>query len=75
LYSSPNIIRQLKLRRMRCKGHAACTGQERKVYKVLLGKPNGRRLLKRPRSRWEDNINTDLREIGMEMWVGLGSCD
>jgi hypothetical protein len=63
LYSSPNIIRQIKSRRMRCAGHVACMG-ERNVYSVLMGKPEGKRPLGRPRSRWEDGIRMDLREIG-----------
>jgi hypothetical protein len=64
LYSSSNIIRQFKLRRMRWAEHVARMGEERKVYKVLVGKPEGRRPLGRPRRRWEDGIRMDLREIG-----------
>jgi hypothetical protein len=56
LYSSPNIIRQIKSRRMRWVGLVACMGEERKVYKVLVGKPEGKRPLERPRHRWEDGI-------------------
>jgi hypothetical protein len=66
LYSSPDIIRQVKSRRMRWVGHVAHMGAKRKVYKVLVGKPKGRRLLGRP--RWEDGVRMDLREIG------LGGC-
>jgi hypothetical protein len=51
LYSSPNIIRQIKSRRMRWAGHVACMGEETKVYKVLVGKPEVKRLLGRPRRR------------------------
>jgi hypothetical protein len=51
LYSSPNIIRRIKSRRMRWAGHVACMGEEMKVYKVLVGKPEGKRLLGRPRRR------------------------
>jgi hypothetical protein len=65
LYSSPDIIRQVKSRRMRWAGHVARMGEERKVYKVLMGKPEGKRLLGRPRRRWEDGIRMDLREIGL----------
>jgi hypothetical protein len=65
LYSSPDIIRQVKSRRMRWAGHVACMGEERKVYKVLVGKPKGRRPLGRPRRRWEDGIRMYLREIGL----------
>jgi hypothetical protein len=51
---------------MRWAGHVACRGEERKVYKVLVGKPEGKRPLGRPRCRWEDGIRMDLREIGWE---------
>jgi hypothetical protein len=64
LYSSPDIIRQIKSRRMRLAGHVARMGEERKLYKVLVGKPKGKRPLGRPRHRWEDGIRMDLREIG-----------
>jgi hypothetical protein len=71
LYSSPNIIRQVKSRRMRWAGHVARMGEERKVYKVSVGKPEGKRPLGRSRHRWEDRIRMDLRETG---WgVGLDS--
>jgi hypothetical protein len=66
LYSSPDIIRQVKSRRMRWAGHVARMGEERRVYKVLVGKPEGKRPLGRPRRRWEDGIRMDLREIGLE---------
>jgi hypothetical protein len=73
LYSSPDIIRQLKSRRMRWAGHVACMGEDRKVYKVLVGKPEGKRALGRPRHRWEFGIRMDLREIGWEGvdWIRL----
>jgi hypothetical protein len=64
LYSSPNIIRQIKSRRMRRVGHVACMGEKRNVYRVLMGKPEGKRPLERPRHIWEDGIRMDLREIG-----------
>jgi len=64
LYSSPNIIRQIKSRRMRWAGHVACMGEERKVYEVLMGKPEGKRPLGRPRRKYEDGIRMDLGEIG-----------
>jgi hypothetical protein len=64
LYSSPDIIRQIKSRRMRWAGHVACMGEGRNVYRVLVGKPKGRRPLDRPRHKWEDGIKMDLREIG-----------
>jgi hypothetical protein len=65
LYSSPDIIRQVKSRRMRWVGNVARMGEERKVYKVLVGKPKGKRPLGRPRHRWEDGIRMDLRDIGL----------
>jgi hypothetical protein len=68
LYSSPDIIRQVKSRRLRLAGHVARMGEKRKVYKVLVGKPQGKRPLGRPRRGWEDGIIMDLIEIG------LGGC-
>jgi hypothetical protein len=73
LYSSPDIIRQVTSRRMRWAGHVARMGEERKVYKVLVGKPEGKRPLGRPRRRWEDGISMDLRQIvlrGVD-WIRL----
>jgi hypothetical protein len=61
----PDIIRQVKSRRMRWAGHVARMGEERKLYKVLVGRPEGKRPLGRPRRRWEDGIRMDLREIGL----------
>jgi hypothetical protein len=60
LHSSPNIIRQIKPRRMKLAEHVARMGEDRKMYKVFVEKPEG----KRPRSKWDDGIRTDLREIG-----------
>jgi hypothetical protein len=65
LYSFPDIIRQIKLRRMRWAGHAARMGEERKLCKVLVRKPEGRRPVGRPRRRWDDGIRMDLRETGL----------
>jgi hypothetical protein len=64
LYSSPSIIRVIKARRMRWAGHVARTGVVRGAYKILVGRPEGRRPLGRPRRRWEDNIKMDLGGIG-----------
>jgi hypothetical protein len=55
LYSSLNIIRQIKSRRMRWAGHVTCMEEDRNVYKVLVGKPEGKRPLGRPRHRWDKN--------------------
>ena len=67
LYSSRNIIiRSLKSRRLRWAGHVARMEQSRNVYRVLVGKPEGKRPLGRPRHRWEDNIKMDLREVGCD---------
>jgi hypothetical protein len=72
LYSSPDIIRQVKSRRMRWAGHVARMGEERKLYKILVGKPEGRKPLGRPRRRWEDGVKMDLREIGLwGVWIGF----
>jgi hypothetical protein len=67
LYSSPDIIRQIKSRRMRWAGHVARMEEGRDVYRVLVGKPEGKRPLVRPRRRCEDGIKMDLGEIG---WGG-----
>jgi hypothetical protein len=63
LYSSPNTVRVIKSRRMKWAGHVARMGEGRGVYRVLIGKAEGRRPLGRPRRRWED-IRMDLREVG-----------
>jgi len=72
LYSSPNIVRVIKSRRMRWVGHVARMGEERGVYRVMVGKPEGRRPLGRPRRRWVDNIRMDLQEVGCGYmdWIG-----
>ena len=64
LYSLPNIVRVVKSRRMRWAGHVAHMGEDRGVLKVLVGKPERKRPLGRPRRRWEDNIKMDLQEVG-----------
>jgi hypothetical protein len=66
LYSSTNIVRVIKSRRMRWAGHVARMWDGRGVYKVLVGRPEGKRPQGRPRCRWEDNIDMDLREIGID---------
>jgi hypothetical protein len=72
LYSSADIIRQVKSRQMRWAGHVARMGEGRKLYKVWVGKPEGKRSLGRPRRRWEDGIRMDLREIGGSVdWIQL----
>ena len=73
LHSSPNIVRVIKSRRMRWAGHVARMGEERGVYRVLVGKPKGRRPLGRPRRRWVDNIRMDVQEVGCGYmdWIGL----
>ena len=64
LYCSRNIVRVIKSRRVRWAGHVACMGEWRGVYRVLLGKPEGKRPLGRPRRRWDDNIKMDFQEVG-----------
>ena len=73
LYSSHNIIRNLNSRRLRWVGHVARMEQFRNAYRVLVGKYEGKRLLGRPRRRWEDNIRMELREVGCDPceWIDL----
>jgi len=73
LYPSPNTVRVINSRRMRWAGHVACMGEERGVYRVWLGKPEGKRPLGRPRRRWVDNIRMGLQEVGCGYtdWIGL----
>jgi len=72
LYSSPNIVWVIKLR-MRWAGHVAHMGEKTGVYRVLLGKPEGKRPLERPKHRWVDNIRTDFQEVGCGYmdWIRL----
>jgi hypothetical protein len=72
LYSSPNIIRMIKSRRMRWVGYVARMGETRNAYRILVVNPEGKRLLGRPRRRWVDNIKMDLRDIG---WDGMDWID
>jgi hypothetical protein len=73
LYSSPSIISIIKSRRMRWAGHVARTGQKRNAYRLLVGKPEGKRPLGIPRRRWVDNIRMDLGEVRWcdVDWIGL----
>ena len=73
LYSSPNIARVIKSRIMRWAGHVARMGERRGVHMVLVGKPEGRRPLGRPRRRWKDNIKMDLQKVECEDmdWIEL----
>ncbi|KAJ4441271.1 hypothetical protein ANN_11125 [Periplaneta americana] len=73
LYSSPDIIRNVKSRRLRWAGHVARMGESRNAYRVLVGRPEEKRPLGRPRRRWEDNIKMDLREMGYDdrEWINL----
>jgi len=64
LYCSPNIVQVIKSKRMRWAGHVARMGDRRGVYRVLVGKPDGKRPLGRPRRKWDDNIKIDLQEVG-----------
>jgi hypothetical protein len=74
LYSSPSIIRMIKSKKMRWAGHVTRMGEKRNAYRILVGKPEGKRPLGRPRRRWVDNIKIDLRELGWYAldWSGSG---
>jgi hypothetical protein len=65
LYSSPDIIGEIKSTRMRWEGHVACMGEGRNMYRVLVEKPEGKKPFGRPRHRWEDEIKINLRKIGL----------
>jgi len=73
MYSSSNIVRMIKPKRMRLVGHVACLRERRGIYRVLVGKSEGTRPLGRPRRRWEDNIKMGLREFGCRGvdWIEL----
>jgi hypothetical protein len=73
LYYSPTIVLVMKSRRMRLAGHVARMGEGRDVYRSLVGKPEGKRPLGRPRRRWEDNIKLGRQEVGCggTDWIGL----
>jgi hypothetical protein len=72
LYSLPEIIRMMKSRRMGWAGHVAQMGEKRNACRILVGKPEGKRPLRRPRCRWVDNIKIDLRE---RAWDGMDWID
>jgi hypothetical protein len=78
LLSSPNIIQVIKSRRMRLAEHVARIREGRGVYRILVGRPKGRRPPGRPRRRWEDNIKMDLQEVGWDgvawiIWLRIGT--
>ena len=70
LYSTPNIVQSIKSRRMKWAGHVAHMGENRCVYRVLVGKPEENIPFGKPRHRWEDNIKMDLQKVGCESWTG-----
>ena len=72
-YRSPNIVREIKSRRLRWLGNVVRMEEGRSAFKILTGKPTGKRPLGRPRRRWEDNIRMDLEEMGIKTrnWVDL----
>jgi hypothetical protein len=71
LYSSPNIIQIIKSSRMRWAGHVAGIGEKRGAYRILVGRPEGRRPLGRPRRRWKENIKIHLQEVKWRGMTGL----
>jgi hypothetical protein len=73
LYSSPNIVRVIKSRRIKWAGHVACMKEGRSAYRILVERPEGKRPYGRPRRRWDDNVMMDLREIGIvgAKWIRL----
>jgi hypothetical protein len=72
MFPSPNIIKMIKSSRMRLEGHVARMGERKNAYRILVGKPERKRPLGRPRHRWMDNVKMDLREIG---WDGMDGLD
>jgi hypothetical protein len=75
LYSSPNIIRMIKSRGIRWARHLERMGKVRNAYRILVGKPVGKRPLGRPRHKWADNIQIELRKYGFRVWIGARDSD
>ena len=73
LYTLPNIVRVVKSRRVRWAGHVARMGEDRGVHRVLIGKPEGKRPLGRPRHRWEDNIKLEWVVGTRWSWLKIGT--
>jgi hypothetical protein len=72
LWASLNKVQNIRLLRgMRWARHVACMGEGKGAYRILVGRPEGRKPLGRPRRRWEDNIKMDLQEVGWRTWTGL----
>jgi hypothetical protein len=72
LHSSPSIIRMSKSRSMRWEGHVARVRMKRNAYRILVGKPDGKRPLGKPTHRWADSVKMDLREWDAMDWIDLG---
>jgi hypothetical protein len=72
LHSSPNIVKAIKSRRISFAGHVARKEEGKVVYRILVGRPEGKKTLGRSRRRWEDNIKSDLRERGIDGRTGFG---
>jgi hypothetical protein len=71
LHSSPDVIRQIKTRRMKWVGHVARMGEGTNLYRVLVGKPDGKSPLERPRHRRENGIKLHPKEMGWDVWIGF----
>ena len=70
MHPSPIIVQVIKSRRMRWAGHVVCIGESRGIYRVLVGKPEGKKPLGRPMPIWKDNIKMDLQDGGCGVWTG-----
>ena len=71
MYRSLNVVKAIKSRRLRWAGNVVRTEEGRNTFKILSGKPTGKRTLEKPRRRWEENIRQDLKEISINMKIGL----